>query len=382
MRRAVCPGSFDPVTNGHLDIVQRASGLFDEVIVAVGVNVSKSRLFTRRGTPGDAGAGVAGLANVRVEGFTGLITTYCREADAVAIVKGLRSGTDFDYELQMAQMNAHLTGVETVFVPADPQYGFVSSSLVKEVASYGGDVSGLVPDFVLGPLTERLAQRKARVADRPGPSFGRCRVRPAYDSRLDLFARIPEVTLNSLDPRAPLVLDTRELGRRPGSQREVSLTVPAPADLGIEVLQVPEGSPVELDLRLEAVMEGVLVTGTAHASLAGECARCLEPISDDIEVRFQELFVYEDHALPEEDDEVSMLQGDLVDLEPLLRDAVVLALPFQPLCMDDCPGLCPECGARLADDPDHAHEAAIDPRWAALADLTQTSQTTQQTEQN
>jgi uncharacterized protein len=193
--------------------------------------------------------------------------------------------------------------------------------------------------------------------------------------------------LNSLDPRAPLVLDTRELGRRPGSQRELSRTVPAPADLGIEVLQVPEGSPVELDLRLEAVMEGVLVTGTAHASLAGECARCLEPITasdrSSIEVELQELYVYEDHALPEgEDDEVSTLQDDLVDLEPLLRDAVVLALPFQPLCRDDCPGLCPECGARLADDPDHAHDAAIDPRWAALADLTRTSQGKTQTEQN
>jgi DUF177 domain-containing protein len=176
--------------------------------------------------------------------------------------------------------------------------------------------------------------------------------------------------LNSLDPRAPLVLDTRELGRRPGSQRQVSRTVPAPADLGIEVLQVPEGSPVELDLRLEAVMEGVLVTGTADASLAGECARCLEPITDEITVDLQELYVYEDHALPEgEDDEVSMLRDDLVDLEPLLRDAVVLALPFQPLCEEDCPGLCPDCGARLADDPDHAHDAAIDPRWAALADL-------------
>ena len=166
------------------------------------------------------------------------------------------------------------------------------------------------------------------------------------------------------------MLDTRELGRRPGSQREVSLTVPAPADLGIEVLRVTEGSPVELDLRLEAVMEGVLVTGTALASLDGECARCLEPISDDIEVRFQELFVYEDHALPEDEDiEVSMLQDDLVDLEPILRDAVVLALPFQPLCKEDCPGLCPECGARLADDPDHTHEEPVDPRWAALADL-------------
>ncbi|WP_218864844.1 YceD family protein [Nocardioides aromaticivorans] len=180
--------------------------------------------------------------------------------------------------------------------------------------------------------------------------------------------------MNGLDPRAPLVLDTRELGRRPGSQREVSRTVPAPADLGIEVLSVPEGAPVELDLRLEAVMEGVLVTGTASAVLEGECARCLEPIHDELEVTFQELFVYDDirdSAEAEEDDEVSMLQDDLVDLEPLLRDAVVLALPFQPLCQDDCPGLCPECGVRLIDEPDHAHEAPIDPRWAALTKLEQ-----------
>jgi uncharacterized protein len=152
----------------------------------------------------------------------------------------------------------------------------------------------------------------------------------------------------------------------------VKRTVPAPADLGIEVLRVPEGSPVELDLRLEAVMEGVLVTGTASAELAGECARCLEPISDEFEGRFQELFVYDDRDYSsEEDDGVSMLEGDLVDLEPLLRDAVVLALPFQPLCEDDCPGLCVECGARLAEDPDHTHEPAIDPRWAGLAELKQ-----------
>jgi uncharacterized protein len=155
----------------------------------------------------------------------------------------------------------------------------------------------------------------------------------------------------------------------------VSRTVPAPADLGIEVLGVPEGSPVELDLRLEAVMEGVLVTGTATAALAGECARCLEPISDEIEVRFQELFVYEDQGVdPDEELEVSMLQADLVDLEPLLRDAVVLALPFQPLCTEDCPGLCVECGARLADDPEHGHDEPVDPRWAALGALTEPEQ--------
>lgn len=168
------------------------------------------------------------------------------------------------------------------------------------------------------------------------------------------------------------MLDTRELGRRPGSQHQVTRTVPAPADLGIEVLRVPEGSPVDLDLRLEAVMEGVLVTGTARAALDGECARCLEPISDEIEARFQELFVYDEHQTShDEDDEVSTLVGDLVDLEPLLRDAVVLALPFQPLCEDDCPGLCPECGARLKDDPDHSHEAPVDPRWSGLTALQQ-----------
>ena len=185
------------------------------------------------------------------------------------------------------------------------------------------------------------------------------------------------------------MLDTRELGRRPGSQRKVSRTVEAPADLGIEILGVPEGSPVELDLRLEAVMEGVLVTGTVSADLEGECARCLEPIEDEVTVDLQELFVYEDHAEPtgskagvqhgeDEDDGVSRLEEDLLDLEPLVRDAVVLALPFQPLCREDCPGLCVECGARLADDPDHGHDEPVDPRWAALQNLD--PDLTQQTE--
>ncbi|CAA9384772.1 MAG: FIG01269488: protein, clustered with ribosomal protein L32p [uncultured Nocardioides sp.] len=171
------------------------------------------------------------------------------------------------------------------------------------------------------------------------------------------------------------MLDTRELGRRPGSQRVVELSVPAPAELGIEVLRVPEGSPVDLDLRLEAVMEGVLVTGTVNAVLEGECVRCLQAIDDEVDVRLQELYVYpdvrHDESDTELDDEASRLEDDLLDLEPLLRDAVVLALPFQPLCQDDCPGLCVECGARLADDPDHTHDAPVDPRWAGLAALQQ-----------
>jgi uncharacterized protein len=184
---------------------------------------------------------------------------------------------------------------------------------------------------------------------------------------------LTEVTLlRNLDPRAPLVLDTRELGRRPGSQRTMSLTVDAPAELGIEVMGVPEGAPIQLDLRLEAVMEGVLLSGSAAAGLEGECARCLEPIEDILRVGLQELFVYDDANHAEEDDEesdVSRLEGDLIDLEPVLRDAVVLALPFQPLCRDDCPGLCIECGVRLADDPDHRHDDPIDPRWAKLTGI-------------
>jgi len=173
-----------------------------------------------------------------------------------------------------------------------------------------------------------------------------------------------------LDPRAPLVLDTRELGRRPGSQRKVSFSAEAPAELGIEILGVPEGSSIDIDLRFEAVMEGVLVTGTAQAALVGECARCLETIEDTIQVDLQELFVYDDpgHAARGDDldDDVSRLEGDLIDLEPLLRDTVVLTLPFQPLCREDCPGLCIECGARLADDPGHQHDEPIDPRWSKL----------------
>jgi pantetheine-phosphate adenylyltransferase len=158
VRRAVCPGSFDPVTNGHLDIVERAASLFDEVVVAVGVNQSKHRLFSPDERLDMLRRGVGHLPNVTVEGFSGLLTTFCSERDIHTIVKGLRAVSDFDYELQMAQMNASLTSVETVFVPTSPEWSFLASSLVKEVASYGGDVSALVPDFVNEALIARLTE--------------------------------------------------------------------------------------------------------------------------------------------------------------------------------------------------------------------------------
>ncbi|PUA80811.1 pantetheine-phosphate adenylyltransferase [Nocardioides currus] len=159
MHRAVCPGSFDPVTHGHLDVIEKAAKLFDEVIVGVGVNQSKSRLFAPDERMDMLTRACAGWDNVRVDGFTGLLTDFCLQHDIDAIVKGLRAVSDFDYELQMAQMNSSLAPVETVFVPTSPEWSFVASSLVKEVATFGGDVTGLVPDFVRDLLVERLAER-------------------------------------------------------------------------------------------------------------------------------------------------------------------------------------------------------------------------------
>ncbi|MEV8613758.1 pantetheine-phosphate adenylyltransferase [Amycolatopsis sp. NPDC051373] len=152
MRRAVCPGSYDPATNGHLDIIERASVLFDEVVVAVGVNKSKKGLFTVEERLEMLREITASLPNVRVDSWQGLLVDYCRENDIAAVAKGLRSVSDFDYELQMAQMNRELTGLETLLMANNPAYGFVSSSLVKEVAALGGDVERLVPPVVFERL--------------------------------------------------------------------------------------------------------------------------------------------------------------------------------------------------------------------------------------
>ena len=174
------------------------------------------------------------------------------------------------------------------------------------------------------------------------------------------------------DPRSPYVVDTRDFGRRPGVMRTLSDTVPAGKDLGTGVIDgvasVAEGSDLDLDARLEAVVEGVLATGTAVVTVTGECVRCLEPLADvELEAEFQELYFFPGEDTGGDEDAL-FLVGDLLDLEPVVHDAVVLALPLSPLCREDCQGLCSECGEPLNEDPDHSHEIA-DPRWAALANL-------------
>ena len=156
MATAVCPGSFDPVTNGHLDVFERASLLFDHVTVAVLINKTKASLFTVDERMEMLSEQLAPFPNVSVDAFHGLLVDYCRDNGIAAIVKGLRAVSDFDYELQMAQMNHRLSGVETLFVSTNPVYGYLSSSLVKEVATYGVDITGLVPDTVRERLEDRL----------------------------------------------------------------------------------------------------------------------------------------------------------------------------------------------------------------------------------
>ncbi|HET8593673.1 MAG TPA: YceD family protein [Intrasporangium sp.] len=181
--------------------------------------------------------------------------------------------------------------------------------------------------------------------------------------------------MDRLDPRSPLVITTRELTRRPGTMQELRRTVELPEDLGTDIISIKAGTPVQIDVRLESVVEGVLVTGSVRGTATGACVRCLDPVDLPVEGSFQELFAYTDRAAhhhevgaDSEEDEVYELVGDLIDLEPVIRDAVVPTLPFQPVCREDCPGLCPQCGIRLADDPKHHHEV-IDPRWSALSGL-------------
>ncbi len=177
------------------------------------------------------------------------------------------------------------------------------------------------------------------------------------------------------------VFNTRELVRRPGTMRTVNRSIEMVAAMGTEVIAIAPGTVADVEVRMESVVEGVLATAQVSATATGLCVRCLDEVSSDVDVNVQELFAYSDRAahhlsVGDNDDkeERHELDEDLMDLEPVVRDAVVTTLPYQPLCRRDCPGLCAECGAHLADDPDHQHDL-IDPRWAALASLTETSST-------
>ncbi|MDO8731566.1 MAG: pantetheine-phosphate adenylyltransferase [Actinomycetota bacterium] len=160
MRKAVCPGSFDPVTNGHLDVFARAAHLADEVVILVAINKNKAGTFSVEERMDMLREVVAPYPNVKVDSFMGLLVDYCKANQVQAIVKGLRAVTDFDYELQMAQMNYRLTGIETLFVSTNPIYSYLSSSLIKEVANFGGDIDGLLPDPVQARLLARVAEAK------------------------------------------------------------------------------------------------------------------------------------------------------------------------------------------------------------------------------
>ncbi|WP_040338227.1 YceD family protein [Candidatus Blastococcus massiliensis] len=184
----------------------------------------------------------------------------------------------------------------------------------------------------------------------------------------------------SLEARRPSAnpwkLDLRELGRRAGAMQELDRTVPAPEGWKVELIGVPAGADVHLRLRLESVMEGVLVSGEIQAPLVGSCARCLEPVEDTLTLDVQELYAYEGSTTEatSEEDEVRLVEGDFLDLAPMARDTVVLSLPLSPVCDEDCGGLCVDCGQRIDDLPaDHSHEV-IDPRWAGLAQRFGTSQ--------
>ncbi|MCV7078505.1 YceD family protein [Mycobacterium szulgai] len=174
-----------------------------------------------------------------------------------------------------------------------------------------------------------------------------------------------------LNPLAkPMVLDIARLGRRPGAMFTVQDTVNSPSRIGVELIAIEQGAPLDLDLRVESVSEGVLVTGTVAAPTTGECSRCLNPIQGRVQVGLTELFAYP-HSATEattEEDEVGHVVDDRIDLEQPIVDAVGLELPFSPVCRPDCPGLCPQCGIALASEPGHRHEQ-IDPRWAKLAGM-------------
>lgn len=186
----------------------------------------------------------------------------------------------------------------------------------------------------------------------------------------------------SRENSSPLTIGVRDLEHRPGTMRRLEEVVPAPKNFGNALIGAPEGSDIDLDLRLESVHDGILVSGTAVVVIHGECSRCLDPIDYDLDVDVQELYVFDpvtDGGEESEDDQMYEVQDENIDLEPMLRDAVITQLPFQPVCREDCQGLCAQCGARLEDDPGHHHEV-LDPRWSALSGLLEQDTSTQTTE--
>ncbi len=327
MHRVACPGSFDPVTNGHLDIIGRAARLHDEVVVVVGANLAKQGLFTVEERVEMLHEVTADIKNVEIGTFTGLLVDYCKANQVTAIVKGLRAVSDFEYEMEMAQMNYRLAEVETLFIDGQPgiQLPALQPGQGDLPVRRGRHLTGPRPGAgaAQGPAGARLnGPGPARRAARPGVRARAELGIPLLAGRLTISSvpniafTMPQPRKNSparLDPRKPLVFSVLDLGRAPGSEHSLTRTVPAPAYAQAGLAGVPEGADVELAVRMEAVSEGVLVTATARAPVTGECARCLEPVHQQVDVKVQELFGYTaDDGLDAADGYA--LQGDLLDL--------------------------------------------------------------------
>ncbi len=307
MRTVIYPGSFDPLTNGHLDVVQRAAKLFDRVIVAVAKNDSKNPLFTLQERRTLTAACVKHLPNVEVDVFDGLLVDYVEARSAQAIIRGLRAVSDFEFEFQLALMNRKLNErIETIFMMPKDTYTFLSSRIVKEIARLGGDVSAFVPPKVEAALKARLAGRRK-------------------GKRAVLMALL--INLRQLEERSTVRLEGRTY---PGG---TGIDARGRGDTGGDAV-------VNYDVTAEVMEKAVLVQGRIGLKLNCECVRCLKPFEYRLDLR--------DWAclMPLEGDEKAVVTNDCVDLTPQLREDILLGFPQHPLCKPECGGLARKPAAR------------------------------------
>ena len=349
-RIAVVPGSFDPPTLGHLDVIRRAASLYDELHVLVVHNPGKEAMLpiAQRLALLEQSIAESDIdGDVIVASWSmGLLVDYATDVGAGVLVKGIRSQVDVAYETPMAIVNRHLAHVETVFLLPDPAHALVSSSLVRQVAALGGDVSPFVP-----PAVARFLDTGAREhLTQPTAPLG-------WPGSMD-----PREKPHGQDPshqrprhRAPPGRDARALARGPRPRRSGARAW----------WPSPRASRSSSTCGSSPCTRASSPPATSTPSTPASAARCLTDIAEGLQVEFQELFAY-----PGEEATDFEVQDDHVDLETLVRDAIVLSLPFQPVCQPDCPGLDPATGERRTESTGSEQREPLDPRWAALQDYT------------